>query len=220
MHEELELKLAVTLDQLKRLRRDPLIRSLVQGRANTRHFHSAYFDTPALDLKLRGMALRVRRIGKRRVQTLKVPGNGTTGLQHYREYEAELEADTPDIARIEDEALRRMFDSEGLTCQLAPVFITDFNRSSIPLKLEESEMELALDSGEISVGGRCLPVCEAELELVSGSSERIYQLALALHGRIEFRLENRTKSERGYQLSAKRGPQSAEGQDTRPYQSP
>ena len=206
MHEELELKLAVTLDQLKRLRRDPLIRSLVQGRASTRHLHNAYFDTPARDLSRRGMALRVRRIGKRRVQTLKVPGNGTTGLQHHQEYESELESDTPDIARIEDEALRRMFDSEGLTCQLAPVFTTDFRRSSIPLKLEESEVELALDSGEISVSGQCLPICEAELELVSGSSERIYELALALHGRIQFRLESRTKAERGYQLSAKRGP--------------
>jgi inorganic triphosphatase YgiF len=201
MHEELELKLAVTPDELKRLRRDPLIRSLAHKRASTKRLHSTYFDTPSHDLHRRGMALRVRHIGKRRVQTLKVPGKGTSGLQHYREYEAELEADTPDVARIEDETLRRLFDAEGLTGRLTPVFTTAFSRSSVPLKLEDSEVELALDSGEIAAGGQSLPICEAELELVSGASERIYELALALHKRIDFRLETRTKAARGYQLT-------------------
>ena len=103
MHEELELKLAVTPDDLRRLRRDPLIRSLAHSRARTKQLHTTYFDTPSLELRRRGMALRVRRVGNRRVQTLKVPGDGESGLQHYREYETEIAADTPDIERIETE---------------------------------------------------------------------------------------------------------------------
>lgn len=206
MHEELELKLAVMPDELKRLRRDPLIRSLAHKRASTKRLHSTYFDTPSHDLCRKGMALRVRHIGKRRVQTLKVPGNGASGLQHYREYEAEVEADTPDVSRIENETLRRLFDTEGLTRKLKPVFTTAFSRSSVPLKLEDGEVELALDNGEISAGGKTLPICEAELELVSGASERIYELALALHKRNDFRLETRTKAARGYYLAADLGP--------------
>jgi inorganic triphosphatase YgiF len=215
MHEELELKLAVTPDELERLRRDPLVRSLAHKRASTKCLHSTYFDTPSHDLRRRGMALRVRHIGKRRVQTLKVPGEGASGLQHYREYEAEVEADTPDVERIEDETLRRLFDAEGLTPNLKPVFTTAFSRSSVPLKLEDSEVELALDSGEIAGNGQSLPICEAELELVSGSSERIYELALALHKRIDFRLETRTKAARGYQLTTglRPGPQKAKPLD-------
>jgi inorganic triphosphatase YgiF len=206
MHEELELKLAVTPDELKRLRRDPLIRSLAHNRASTKRLHTTYFDTPSLDLQRRGMALRVRRVGKRRVQTLKVPGKGAGGLQHYREYEAEVAADTPDIERIDDANLRRLFAPEGVISNLKPVFTTAISRSSVPLKLEDSEVELALDSGEISAGGKTLPICEAELELVAGSSERIYELALALHKRIAFRLETRTKAARGYHMSADHGP--------------
>ena len=219
MHEELELKLAVTPDELERLRRDPLVRSLAHKRATTKRLHSTYFDTPSHDLRRRGMAFRVRQIGKRRVQTLKVPGKGAGGLQHHREYEAEVEADTPDVERIEDETLRRLFDAEGLTRKLTPVFTTAFSRSSVPLKLEDSEVELALDSGEIAAGGESLPICEAELELVSGSSERIYELALALHKRIDFRLETRTKAARGYQLLAvdrPLSPQKAQALDLQP----
>ena len=206
MHDELELKLAVTPDDLKRLRRDPLIRSLAHSRARTKQLHTTYFDTPSLDLRRRGMALRVRRIGKRRVQTLKVPGEGAGGLQHFREYETEIADDTPDIERIDDESLRRLFAPEGVIDNLKPVFTTAINRSSVPLKLEDCEVELALDSGEITADGKTLPVCEAELELVAGSSKRIYELALALHKRIAFRLETRTKAARGYQLTAEHGP--------------
>ncbi len=206
MHEELELKLAVTPEDLKRLRRDPLIRSLAHSRARTKQLHSTYFDTPTLELRRRGMALRVRRIGKRRIQTLKVPGTGPGGLQHYREYEAEIPADTPDIEQIDDENLRRLFAPEGVISELKPVFTTAISRSSVPLKLDDCEVELALDSGEITADGKTLPICEAELELVTGSSQRIFELALALHKRIAFRLETRTKAARGYHLSAEHGP--------------
>ena len=206
MHEELELKLAVTPDDLRRLRRDPLIRSLAHSRARTKQLHTTYFDTPSLELRRRGMALRVRRVGNRRVQTLKVPGDGESGLQHYREYETEIAADTPDIERIDDANLRRLLAPEGVISDLKPVFTTAVSRSSLPLKLDDCEVELALDSGEITANGRTLPICEAELELVAGSSQRIFELALALHKRIAFRLETRTKAARGYHLSAEHGP--------------
>lgn len=218
MREELELKLAVTPGELKRLRGDPLIRSLAHRRANTKRLHTTYFDTPSHDLRRRGMALRVRQVGKRHIQTLKVPGDGATGLQHYREYEADVTAGAPDVSRIEDASLRQLLDAENVTQQLEPVFTTVFNRSTVPLMLDDSEVELALDSGEIAAGGESLPICEAELELVSGSSQRIYELALALNKRIDFRLETRTKATRGYQLKTgqQAGPKKAEAFDLHP----
>ena len=215
MREELELKLAVTPGELKKLRGDPLIRSLAHRRTSTKLLHTTYFDTPSHDLRRRGMALRVRQVGKRHIQTLKVPGDGATGLQHYREYEADVTAEAPDVSRIEDASLRQLLDAENVTQQLEPVFTTVFNRSTVPLRLDDGEVELALDSGEIAAGGESLPICEAELELVSGSSQRIYELALALNKRIDFRLETRTKATRGYQLKTgqQAGPKKAE--DTR-----
>ncbi|MDJ0608257.1 MAG: CHAD domain-containing protein [Kiloniellales bacterium] len=211
MHEEIELKLVVSPNDLKRLRGDPLIRSLASRRASTKRLRTTYYDTPSHDLRQRGMALRVRQIGRRYVQTLKVPGNGASGLQHYREYEADVAADAPEVSRIDDVSLRQLLDAEKVSERLEPIFTTTVNRSTVPLKLEDSEVELALDSGEIAAGEESLPICEAELELVSGSSQRIFELALALSKRIDFRLETRTKAARGYQLSAglELGPQKA-----------
>ena len=84
MVEEIELKLAVSADQVRRLRRNPLIRSLATKRAVTSRLHSVYFDTPELLLSKHGMALRVRRIGDRRIQTLKQPIADPSGqTQHY-----------------------------------------------------------------------------------------------------------------------------------------
>ena len=201
INEELELKLALSPRELKRLRDDPLIKTLAYKRASTKRLHTVYFDTPAFDLRAGGMALRVRKIGQKRIQTLKVPGNGPTGLQHNIEYESKIDTDEPDLGRIEDEALRRMFDTGRPNGGLKPVFATIFSRSSIPLKFEGDEVELALDQGEISADGKSRPICEAELELISGSGVCLYELALALHKRIEFRLGTRTKAARGYELS-------------------
>src|SRR3546814_7308626 len=64
----------------------------------------------------------------------------------------------------------------------------------------DSEIELALDQGVIRSGERSMPLSEAELELKSGRPERLYELALALHGTVPFTLESRTKSARGYAL--------------------
>ncbi|MEM7222956.1 MAG: CHAD domain-containing protein [Pseudomonadota bacterium] len=214
MKVELELKLALSARELKRLRRDPLIRSLAYKRASSKRLHSVYFDTPALDLRRHGMALRVRTIGSKHIQTLKVPGSGASGLQDNREYEADLATELPDVSKIDDGQLRSLFEEQGWVDALKPLFITAFNRTTVPLKFEESEVELALDQGEIFAGARCRPICEAELELVSGSSLRLYELASALHKRFAFRLETRSKAARGYALHQNLPPKPVKARPT------
>ena len=202
MHDEFELKLAVSPDNLLRLRRHPLVRSLALGRARTRTLVTTYYDTPDRDLLSQGMSLRIRRIGARRIQTIKaLADTAVRSLKHYREYEAELGGDTPDLDLIDDEDLLARLRANGLEDKLAPVFTTSFRRASIPLKFADSELELALDQGEITAGEAQAPICEAELELVTGRSVRIYELALALGERIPFKLERRTKASRGYALT-------------------
>ena len=55
---ETELKLLLAPQDLRRLRRDPRIKALQQGRASTRRVHSVYYDTPGRDLRGAGLALR------------------------------------------------------------------------------------------------------------------------------------------------------------------
>ena len=202
MHDEYELKLALSPEQLDALLRNQFLRSLVQDRKASTRLVSTYFDTPARLLHERAMALRVRRAGRSRIQTLKVKANGTSGLQHFQEYEAPVLGDRPDLDRIDDPGLKAMFEENGLAAEIGPVFTTDFARRKYLLRLFESEIELALDKGEIQSGGQSLPICEAELELLSGRPARLYELALALRDSVPFRLEFRTKAGRGYALAS------------------
>lgn len=201
MHDEYELKLALSPEQLDALSRNQFLRSLVQDRKASTRLVSTYFDTPARLLHQRAMALRVRRAGRSRIQTLKVKANGSSGLQHFQEYEATVLGDRPDLDRIDDPGLQAMFEESGLAAEIAPVFTTDFARRKYLLRLFESEIELALDRGTIESGGQSLPICEAELELLSGRPARLYELALALRDSVPFRLEFRTKAGRGYALA-------------------
>ena len=72
---ELELRLAVPEKWFNRLKRLPLLVKTSAGRARTSHLKSTYFDTPDKQLAAAGMNLRIREIGNRKLQTLKV-GNG------------------------------------------------------------------------------------------------------------------------------------------------
>lgn len=201
MNEEYELKLSLSPENLERLGRSSLIRSLAARRSRRKQLVSTYFDTPSQSLRRQGMALRVRQVGKKRIQTLKASAGQASGLQHYREYEAEIGQDEPDLSLIEDPEIQAIFVREELAENLGPVFATRFARRTILLKVEDNEIELALDVGEIEAGARRMPISEAEFELIAGRPTSLYELALAVNETLPFHLERRTKAARGYGLS-------------------
>lgn len=209
MNEEYEIKLALSPENLDRLGRSSLIRGLASQRSQRKQLVSTYFDTPDHSLRRQGLALRVRHIGKKRIQTLKAAANRASGLQHFREYEAEIRQDKPDLRLIEDPEIQAIFAREDLDHTLEPVFTTRFARRTIPLKFEDSEVELALDVGEIEAGEERLPISEAEFELIEGQPTRLYELALAVNEKLPFFLERRTKAARGYGLNRGSVPQHA-----------
>jgi len=201
VNEEIELKLRLDPDQANRFNRHALLRSLAQGRSRKRKLVTTYFDTPDLALKASGAALRVRADGTRRVQCLKVPRtNGHGGAQVHDEHESEVAGDRPEIERLNGSDLAALFADEAMRGTLAPVFTTEIERSILPVRMIESDIEVALDVGEVRAGDERQPICEAELELKSGSPVRLYELALALHESLPVRIERRTKAARGYGL--------------------
>ena len=209
MSDEIELKLGLDPEQLNRFRRHGLLRSLAQGRARTHHLVTTYYDTPGLALRRQGAALRVRqRDGKGLCQTLKVPANrASNGLaQHFQEYESEIESERPDISLIEDATAASVFGDGSIADELRPVFTTDLQRRVLDVRLVDTDIEVALDVGEVRSGDRKMPICEAELELKSGKSARLFELALALQESIPVHLERRTKAARGYGLMSGAAP--------------
>lgn len=205
--EEIELKLATTPAGLKLLRRAPTLRGLIVGRSRTQQLESHYFDTPSRALAQRGLALRVRKIGRRYVQTLKAPLAQGSGAQHYQEYEAARSGPEPDLSLIPDRDLQALFASETIAANLQALFVTRIRRQTLPLVFGDSRIELALDLGTLEADGRSEPICEAELELKDGEVASLYGVALALHGEVPFHLEPRSKAARGHALALGLPPQ-------------
>jgi len=209
MHQEVELKLGLLPEQLDRFQRHGLLRSLAQGRAETHHLVTTYFDTDELALRDSGAALRVRQTdGRERLQTLKVPApqNGRRTAKSYFEYETEVEGDQPDLSRMSSDDENELVVDAGLAGRLKPVFTTEITRRTLPVRMVDAEIEVALDVGEVRSGDRVMKICEAEFELISGHPARLTELALALHESLPVRLEQRTKAARGYGLATGNRP--------------
>ena len=205
MHDEIELKLSLTADDAARLFRLPLLRNLATGRARSRQLVTTYYDTPGQALRRRGVALRVRRDGNRLLQTLKMPVGVDGGARHFREYDSALDGERPDVGRIDRNIVGPLL-RDGMARKLRPVFTTSFERRVLPVRLGDTDIEVALDVGELKAGRRRAPICEAELELKSGSPARLYELALAMQADLPLHIERRTKAARGYRLLDRRMP--------------
>jgi triphosphatase len=203
--QEIELKLSIAPDQVDRLRRHPAIQKLKQGRASTKRQRSVYFDTPGLDLRAAEMTLRVRSVGGRFLQTVKAEAPGDAVLKTYIEHEAPVGGESPDLSRIADADIRAAIEAVGA---VRPVFATDVKRTAWLLKKGRTTVELALDIGAVESPGRTPePICEAELELVSGRTRDLMDIALMLTERVDLIVSRRTKAARGYDLFLRTEPQ-------------
>jgi inorganic triphosphatase YgiF len=199
-HREIELKLDAAPEDLRRLHRHPLVRSLSQGRAVTRSLVSVYFDTEDHDLANARLGLRVRRDGRRRVQTVKGERSSTGGLFERLELEVPIDRDEPDLARIDDPDLRAQIHEIAGGKPLIAIFSTEFRRTRRVLRKGETEWTLDVDVGRIMAGGRSVPVHEVELELVAGDPATLFEFALLVQERVDLRPMSRSKAERGYAL--------------------
>lgn len=195
---EIELKLEVRPEDASRLRRSELLDELAEGPGRTRSLHTVYFDTPKLDLARLGMALRVRRDGRRLVQTLKLRGPLRGAHFDRLELEAPTATEQPDLALVPDPELRERIADAIEGSALAPVIETRIRRHRRLLRHAGSRLELDLDVGEVRAGGESQPLCEVELELLEGDPGALYDVALALLESVPLRISTVSKSDLGY----------------------
>lgn len=202
MATEVELKLLINPADIPKLRRHPLLKSHAAERARSQHLLSIYFDTPDLSLRQQRVALRVRRVGTRWIQTVKGGGEVRAGLHQRGEWEEEVAHDRPDLTKIVSPPLLKLFSSPAVRDHLQAAFTTEFKRTTWLLRWDDGdEIELALDQGEVKSGNKITPLCEIELELKQGNPARLFLAALELQQTIPLRLENVSKADRGYRLS-------------------
>jgi len=193
---EIELKLALQPRHAARIRRHPLLSS---SQPQQHALLSIYFDTPKFDLMRRGIALRVRRIGKQWIQTLKAEAHSVGALTSRPEWEAVVAyGDRPDFSALPQAALDLLSGIKHK--RVAPVFTTEFRRTTWQIGDGAAQAEVALDRGKITAAGRSRAICEVEIELKSGQPEFLFDIAEQLLHAAPLHVEPRSKAERGYVL--------------------
>lgn len=197
---ELELKFIVPPERLAALAAEI-------GAASARRtpMLAHYFDTGDSALAARRIALRLRKEGRRWVQTVKAEGEGPLQrLEHNVEVKQPGAAPRPDPARHQGtpagEALAAAL-AELAEAALVERYRTDIGRRILVLGEPAGEVELALDEGRIIAGGRSVAVCELELELKSGEPAALIAPALRLAAEFGLWLSTVSKAERGERLA-------------------
>ncbi|TAK84909.1 MAG: CYTH and CHAD domain-containing protein [Aquabacterium sp.] len=164
-----------------------------------------YFDTADRQLAAAGIALRLRKEGRRWVQTLKAGGpNALQRLEHNVEVtvaaglrpgvDPARHAGTP-----AGELLSATLAAAGQPLQ--ETFATDIWRRTRQVRTRLGTLEIALDDGWITAAGHKLAVHELEIELVTGQPRAVIAEArrwVQAHG---LWLDLRTKAHRGDQLA-------------------
>ncbi|WP_142847758.1 CYTH and CHAD domain-containing protein [Telmatospirillum sp. J64-1] len=205
MAREVEVKLALDPAMVTKFRRNPSLKQMAQGKAATSKLVSTYYDTEDARLRRAGLTLRVRQIGDRRLQTVKGEAAKNNPYDRF-EAETEIAGDMPDLTVVQVEAVHQALGG----AELKPVFVTEIERTIWQLEMEGARMECALDQGRISVPGAgdlTEPVCEVELELISGPPVRLFEVAKALNAHTPLRIDLTTKAKRGYILGTEIEPE-------------
>lgn len=200
---EFELKFLVPADARRAVRAALGERG---ARTETRHLVARYFDTGDRRLASAGMALRLRREGRRWVQTLKA--GGEAALARFEHEVLRPRADLDPAAHAGTQPGERM---AGLLADGEPLrqrYETDIRRTTRTLRTRGAVVELAFDDGRIATHDRALRVCELEFELLSGSPAALFSLAERWRARFGLLVDPRSKAERGDALADGRAPAS------------
>lgn len=207
---EVELKLATTAEAMEALLASPLLREHARSTLRSRQLHTVYYDTPDRRLGRKRLAFRVRRDGKRFVQTLKSENLAVGAGETRGEWEVELADGVPSLAAFADPAALEL---AGLVLpdELAPVFETSFRRRALLVEWPDdgrpaAQIEVAFDRGVIRANGHESPIQEVELELKQGEPRCLFRLAEAMRVQAPLRLLPLDKAARGYLLATGEPP--------------
>ena len=166
---------------------------------------TVYFDTADRDLMATGGVLRVRKAGRRFIQCIKVAA-GDAGILDRAEWETPVPGPdpNPDFTLFPAEALRHL--AAIVDKPLEHLFTTRFHRRSQLVSHPSSFgapalIEIALDKGEVTAGGRSDPIHEVEFELKRGDPRDLFDLVLNVTDGTGMRPSPISKAKRGHRLA-------------------
>ncbi|MDM0055036.1 CYTH and CHAD domain-containing protein [Variovorax fucosicus] len=183
------------------VRRGAVVRTRLQAR---------YFDTADRALASSGIVLRLRKEGRRWVQTVKAAGDGPL---HREEHNVDLGVaragvvPAPDAQRHHGTPVGERLVQALAGAPLAETYATDIWRLTRDVRAGGSTVELALDLGKVvahagTSEARESPVCELELELKRGPVAGLVALAQRWAQQHGLWFSTVSKAERGERLLA------------------
>ena len=208
---EIEFKFHIPSDRLKAvevaMRRGTVVRTRLQAR---------YFDTADQALAAQGIVLRLRKEGRRWVQTVKATGdNALHRLEHNVDLGATAGGASPAIdpqrhqgTPVGDRLAKVLAASGAPLIEQQSTDIVRLTRDVRVAGLGGAVVELALDVGKVvahaGTPDQCeSPVCELELELKRGDVQGLVALARRWSQQHGLWFSTVSKAERGARLLAK-----------------
>lgn len=206
---EVELKFQVPAPQRRAVQA-----AVARGASQRTRLQAIYFDTPDHRLAAAGIALRLRKEGRRWVQTVKAEGaDAMQRLEHNVPLvglfalpagtlpgaDPQRHAGTPVGERLAAALAAR--PGEAAAPPLAAQYRTDIRRCHRTQRTAGGWVELAFDHGALIAGDRREPVCELEIELLRGAPAAVIGAARRWVERHGLWLDVRSKALRGGRLA-------------------
>jgi triphosphatase len=178
---EFELKFEIPPANLK-----SVAGAMLDGKATRQRLQASYFDTPDGALAKHGIVVRLRKEGRRWVQTAKGP---TSDMLERLEHNANLPPQGAGVVPALDlsrhrgtpvgKAIDRAFGLRGEEDypSLVLLYGTDVQRISRQVARGDSVVEIALDQGRVFANGHSQPISELEVELKEGTPADTVELA-------------------------------------------
>ena len=200
MSQETELKLMLPAEQFESLKQHSFWEPIALNESQVDQLGNTYFDTADRQLNAHRVALRIRTMNGKYIQTLKTQSESVDGLTRRGEWEWVLPSHELDVSLLTPHlpvALQTLRQE-----QLAPLFTTNFQRNHRYIRWKEPSavVEVAFDEGLIIALGRTAPICEVELELVEGDDAALAEIAKALKEFADISYADKSKAERGFSL--------------------
>lgn len=187
---EYELKFRAdpaTLDRLEQAMQLPAERIRMQ---------TTYYDTPQGALSQRHWTLRRRLENGTSVCTFKYPLDGP-GRGEVEVHAPSLEAALPELCKLSGKEELAALTAGGLV----EVCGARFLRTAFTLQWAGAVVELALDRGVLTGGGREIPLYEAEAELKAGDPAGVESYGTYLRAAFELVPEKHSKFRRALALA-------------------
>ena len=189
MGREFETKYSCTEESFTALQRD------FSG-FSTIEMETTYYDTFDGKFSSRQWTLRRRLENGKSICTLKTPAD-THGRKEWEVECGNIMAAAPKLCQLGAPQELMIFSISGLR----PLCGAKFTRLAAMLEIPGGKVELALDRGILTGGGRECPLLEVEVELKEGSEEAMLAFSALLAEKYRLTPEKRSKFRRSLGLA-------------------